>query len=43
MFFNFDITKTITAQKKLQIHSIIKIAKIKNRILSITYDNFTKA
>ena len=43
MFFNPDITKTTTVQKKLQIHSVIKIAKIINRILSVAHDNLTKA
>ena len=43
MFFNSDIIKTVTAQKKFQIHSIMKIVKIMNRILSVTYDNFIKA
>ena len=43
MSFSSDITKIITAQKKLQICSVMKITKIMNRILSITYDNLTKA
>ena len=40
--FNPDITKAVTAQKKLQIHSATKITKIMNRILSVIYDNLTK-
>ena len=43
MFFNSDITKAVTIQKKLQICSAIKIIKIMNRILSVAHDNFTKA
>ena len=43
MFFSSDIIKAITVQEKLQIHFITEIAKIMNRIFSITYDNFTKA
>ena len=43
MSFNPDITKAATAQKKLQIHSVTEIAKIMNRILSVTHDNLTKA
>ena len=43
MFFSSDTTKTDTAQKKLQIHFTMKIAKIMNRILSIAYNNLTKA
>ena len=42
MSFSFDITKAVTVQKKLQIYSVIEIAKIINRILSVTHDNFTK-
>ena len=41
--FNPDITKATTAQKKLQIHSIIEITKIMNRILSVAHDNLIKA
>ena len=43
MSFSPDIIKVITAQKKLQIHSATEIAKIMNRILSVAYDNLTKA
>ena len=43
MSFNFDITKAVTVQKKLQIHSVTEIAKIMNKILSVTHDNLTKA
>ena len=43
MFFNPDITKAVTAQKKLQIHFITEITKIMNRILSVIYDNLMKA
>ena len=43
MFFSTDITKAVTVQKKLQIHSTIKIAKIMNRILSVACNNFIKA
>ena len=42
MFFNPDITKAATVQKKLQIHSVIEIARIMNRILSVAHDNLTK-
>ena len=42
MSFSPDIMKAATVQKKLQIHSAIEIAKIMNRILSVTHDNFTK-
>ena len=42
MSFNSDITKADIAQKKLQICSATKIAKIMNRILSVAHDNFTK-
>ena len=42
MFFNSDITKTATVQKKLQIYFIIKIIKIMNKILSVACDNFIK-
>ena len=42
MFFSSDITKTATAQKKLQIHFVTEIARIINRILSITHDNLIK-
>ena len=35
MFFNPDITKAATMQKKLQIHSVIEIARIMNEILSV--------
>ena len=43
MFFSPDTTKAATAQKKLQIHSVTEIARIMNRILTVTHDNFTKA
>ena len=42
MFFNLDITKADTVQEKLQIHSVMKIARIMNRILLIAHDNLTK-
>ena len=42
IFFNSDITKAATVQKKLQIHSVTEIAKIMNRILLIAHDNLTK-
>ena len=42
MFFNPDITKAVTAQKKLQIHSVTEIIKTMNRILLITHDNLIK-
>ena len=41
--FSPDITKAATVQKKFQIHSVMKIARIMNRILSVAYDNLTKA
>ena len=40
--FNPDITKAVTVQKKFQICSVTEIAKIINRILSVTHDNFMK-
>ena len=43
MSFNPDITRAGTAQEKLQIHSVTEIARIMNRILSVTQDNLTKA
>ena len=43
MSFSPDITKAGTVQKKLQIHSAIKIARIINRILLIACDNLIKA
>ena len=43
IFFNSDITKVTTVQKKFQIHSVTEIAKIMNRILLVAYDNLTKA
>ena len=43
MSFNPDTIKAATAQKKLQIYSATEIARIMNRILSVIYDNFTKA
>ena len=43
MSFSSDITKAATAQKKLQICSVIEIAKIMNRILSVIHDNLIKA
>ena len=43
MFFSPDTTKAATAQEKLQIHSATEIAKIMNKILSVTHDNLTKA
>ena len=42
MSFNSNITKADMAQEKLQIHSATEIAKIMNRILSVTHDNFIK-
>ena len=42
MFFSSDTIKPATMQKKLQIYSIIKIARIMNRILSIAHNNLTK-
>ena len=42
MSFSPDTTKATTVQEKLQIHSVIEIARIINRILSVTYDNFIK-
>ena len=42
MSFSSDIIKVATVQKKLQIYSVMKIAKIINRILLITCDNLTK-
>ena len=42
MFFNFNITKIITMQKKLQICSATEITKIMNRILLIICDSLTK-
>ena len=43
MFFSFDITKAVTVQEKLQICSVTEIAKIMNKILSVTCDNLIKA
>ena len=43
MFFNSDIIKAVTVQKKFQIHSVIEIAKIINKILLIAQNNFMKA
>ena len=43
MFFSSDITKAVTVQKRLQIHSATEIAKIMNKILSVACDNLTKA
>ena len=43
MFFNSDIIKAVTAQKKLQIYSVTEIIKIMNRILLITHNNLIKA
>ena len=43
MFFNSDIIKAVTAQKKFQICSAIEIAKIMNRIFSVACDNLIKA
>ena len=42
MSFNPDITKAATVQEKLQIHSVMEIARIMNRILLVAYDNLTK-
>ena len=42
MSFNSNITKTVTVQEKLQIHSVTEIARIMNRILLVAYDNLTK-
>ena len=42
MSFSPDTTKTATAQEKLQICSATEIARIMNRILSVTHDNLTK-
>ena len=42
MSFSPNITKTATAQKKLQVCSATEIIKIMNRILSVIYDNLTK-
>ena len=43
MFFNSDIIKTATVQKKLQICFVTEITKIMNRILLVAHDNLTKA
>ena len=43
MSFSPDTTKAATAQEKLQIRSATEIARIMNRILSVTCDNLTKA
>ena len=43
MFFNPDITKAATIQKKLQICSVTEIARIMNRILLVIHDNLIKA
>ena len=43
MFFSSDITKAITVQEKLQICSVMEIARIMNRILLVACDNLTKA
>ena len=43
MSFSPDITKAATIQEKLQICSATEIARTINRILSVAYDNLTKA
>ena len=43
MSFSPDITKAATMQEKLQICSVMEIARIMDRILLITHDNLTKA